>query len=268
MKIVIFSAYPLVDNLYYKKIFLKGIAERRSSLSAIVLVYSPCGIMSYLNKAISMAPFGFRDLLQKVSLSWKIDHHGSKMVPDSDNRTSLCQLSRELGIEVKKFAHLNSEVCEGFLHGFSPDIIFNLAGVYIPRNILRIPVLGVVGGHYGLLPAIRGGDTIRWSILLDVPIYVSHMFLVNTMDMGDIISLRPVFVEKGDTIQQIRFKCQIENAHGHLHVLDKLMAGNLKAKPQKEAEGSMYYRMGKRLCEKTDQILKSNRYSHYCRVKK
>jgi methionyl-tRNA formyltransferase len=124
-----------------------------------------------------------------------------------------------------------------------------------------------VGAHYADLPRIRGGDTVRWSVLLDHPLAVTHLFLAPALDMGDIVARTPVPVEKGDSIEDLRRKCRRACERGHLRVIDSIVDGTLEASPQRLEDGSTFYRMGRYLREKADRALADRAYSHYVDVK-
>ncbi|MFB0566646.1 MAG: formyltransferase family protein [Candidatus Aminicenantaceae bacterium] len=277
MKIVVVSSYPLVDNHYYKKLFLKGLVERSNKISEIVLVYGNTHPKDYyreIRRRVGLSEAFKKLRLNKGQVKQKkgkklTDKRQNYLYSDShqsnsiEHTGSLAKFAKTLGISVKKFPKLKSANCLEFLKGYSPDVIHNVSSLYIPREVLNIPKHGVIGSHYGLLPQLRGGDTIRWSILLDVPLLVCHLFLTPSLDMGDVINKETVSVHKGDSIDGLRHKCQIANTNGQLKVFDKLLDGSITRTPQIKSEGSTFYQMGRLLRKKVDRILAENLYSHY-----
>jgi methionyl-tRNA formyltransferase len=129
--------------------------------------------------------------------------------------------------------------------------------------MLALPSEGVIGGHYAALPEIRGADTVRWTILLDRPLVVSHQILAPAFDTGDIVRRAPVPVRRGDTILGLRAKCQAEHAAGCLEIVDTLASGELSREAQLPESGSYFRPMGRYLRQRTDAILATARYHHY-----
>ncbi|NIM96733.1 MAG: hypothetical protein GTO24_01220, partial [candidate division Zixibacteria bacterium] len=175
----------------------------------------------------------------------------------------LSKLAKQNQIPVRYFSKLADMDCLEFMRSCEPDVIINLSGVYVPRELLSLPKLGVLSGHYGFLPVLRGGDTIRWTIWLDLPMVVSHMFLAPELDMGDILRTSPIPVTRGDTIACIRKKCQMAVVEGHLEILDSIARGSLKRRVQRKAEGSVFFMMGRHLRKQVDKKLELGLYENY-----
>jgi folate-dependent phosphoribosylglycinamide formyltransferase PurN len=262
MRLAILSSFPLVDNHHYKKFFLRGVESRSDKLSEVVLVYSHIGLADHLREAWNR--FGFADSLRRF-------RHNRAAPSDAENGngssgdqgTKLPTLAAHAGIEVRRFDRFGTPECVRFLENFRPDVIHNFSGMYIPQAVLAASRVGVVSGHYGLLPQVRGADTVRWSILLDIQQAVSHMFLSAEMDMGDILSTEAVSVARGDDLARIRRKCQTLNGAAHLRLLDRISTGDVTWTPQRREQGTYFYPMGKRLREKVDRILREQRYACY-----
>ena len=168
-----------------------------------------------------------------------------------------------LGVEVKVVEALDDRICLELVDTLQPDLVVNVSTLFIPESFLVACGHRVVGAHYAELPRLRGGDTIRWSILLDAPIVVSHMFLRKELDLGDVLCRTQVPVARGDQIDDIRLKCQDASVAGHLAVADGVRHGTLSAEPQSAQAGSMFFRMGAYLRREVDAILHEQRYSHY-----
>ena len=260
MRILVLSAFPLLDYHAYRQEFLNHLGRHLPKLDEVALVYSHATLSAHFAEAKRLS--GNINIAQKL-----IRKVGGKKavrtVATTRAKQRLEKLAATLKIPVRRFPRLGDATCLAFIRDFRPDVIFSLAGVYVPKAVLTLPHIGVVGAHYALLPDIRGGDTIRWSILLNQPLYVCHMFLASKMDMGDILLKVPVTVERGDGISDLRAKCQDLNGKGHMDVLDQLLAGTLKTEPQLEDQGHTFYRMGEYLQHKVDRMLSEQRYNHY-----
>jgi len=231
MRVILLSCYPLVDKLDYKCKVLTGLVSRKPE--ALSLVYVNTRFIDY-----------YREFRKRYRLK-DLFYYSSKGKGNilSYRSQGVETLAEKLGVDVLMAKSFNKK-CIDYLSEFGPDIIHNLSGLYIPKAVLRIPRYGVIGGHYGALPKIRGSDTIRWTILLNHLMVVSHMFLASKLDMGDILLKMKVDVNKGDDIKTIRGKCQEKNAVGHLVIYDRISCGILKPVKQGRNEGSTFFRMG------------------------
>ena len=260
MRIAILSSLPWLDRHSYKNFFLEELAKKPwVQRSNVVLVYGRTKLSDYIKEA---RRFGITDGLKKLrSLSGPKGPRPA--VSPARKARRLTSLAAELGIASRSFDRLGTPECLAFLKAFQPDVICNLSGQYVPSRVLAIPRHGVFSGHYSLLPELRGGDTVRWSIFLDRPVFVCHMVLAPEMDMGDIVRTKRVPVIRGDRLEDIYYRCQMTSAKGHLHLLDDLEAGRITRVSQRKEQGSLFYRMGRHLKLKVDQALRENRYSHY-----
>jgi methionyl-tRNA formyltransferase len=264
MRIGILSAFPLVDGLDYKKFLLDELLKRVDNPENLTIIYSHARLADYYEVGIKR--LGLSRSLEKIRKTPSAPAPTS--APETKQKKgSLSALARNNGIPVKRFHRFKDQACTDFLEDFKPDALFNVSGQYIPKKILNSLPLGVVGGHYGLLPQMRGGDTLRWSILLDVPIWVCHMFLKPALDMGDILSKEPVPVFKGDSMAALRKRCQFQSARGFIHLYDLMSQGKIERTPQLKSEGSTFYRMGKFLRDKVDDRMAQGLYSHYAEDK-
>jgi methionyl-tRNA formyltransferase len=251
MKIAILSSLPYLDKLKYKTDFLKEIINLRY-IDDIIIVYSNSSIFSHL-KAIKNY---YKGLILSPS---KINNNFSEL----KNEINLYDLAKQNGIKVYLFDNFYNDRCVKLLNDYSPDLIHNFSIDYIPSNLVNTWRNRILGCHYAKLPEIRGSDTIRWSILLDYPIYITIFFLEKRLDMGPILFTKKVEVKKGDTIFDIRKKCQEKSKEGHIQALKLYFQNEINFKEQKLNDGRTYYRMGKHLTKMVDNILIEGRYSHY-----
>jgi methionyl-tRNA formyltransferase len=260
MRIAILSSLPWLDRHSYKNFFLEELAMKPwVQRSDVVLVYGRTKLSDYIQEA---RRFGLADGLKKLrSLSGPEGPRSA--VSQARKPKRLTSLAAELGIASRRFDRLGAPECLSFLKAFQPDVVCNLSGQYVPSRVLAIPRHGVFSGHYSLLPELRGGDTVRWSIFLDRPVFVCHMVLAPEMDMGDIVRTKRVPVTRGDRLEDIYYRCQMASAEGHLHLLDEVETGRLARVSQRKEQGSLFYRMGRHLKLKVDEALRENRYSHY-----
>jgi hypothetical protein len=271
MKVAILSAFPRIDRHAYKAYFLERLLQRPwIRPEDVILVYGNARLRDYRRE---LGRLGAGEVLRKLPglVSRRRAADSARPGPpdepadQSAGAGSVAALARRLGVRVAVFGTLSESGCLDLLREFAPDTIHNLSGAYVPRPLLALGTgpAGVVGGHYGLLPDLRGTDTVRWSIYLEVPLAVSHMALVPELDMGDILSVRPVAVRRGDTFARVYRKCQFASADGHLDVLDAVRAGSLVRTPQRRNDGSLFQRMGPFMRRKVDAKLARGEYAHY-----
>ncbi|THD76124.1 MAG: hypothetical protein E7812_16940 [Phenylobacterium sp.] len=264
MRIAVFSAFPIVDRHRYKHLVLEGLASRKVSVDDVALVYGYSDTRALLGVARRVYSFGDGFArVRKAASPRTASTMATEMSTEPIRSGRLDHAAREYGFAVAQFSRYGDSDCADFVRSFHPDVAFNLSGMYVPRSLLTLPPIGVIGGHYALLPEIRGADTIRWAILRDRPIAVSHQMLAEEYDMGDVLRREAVQVRRGDSLDDIRAACQMTHATGCLAIVDDLVAGTLIREPQKRANGSYFRRMGTHLSEKVDRLLAKERYSHY-----
>jgi methionyl-tRNA formyltransferase len=254
MKIIILSCFPLLDNHYYKNMILEGLINEKPD--ELLIVYSHVHLKDYYNE------FKKRIKDFKVLVMARVFRVSRNNISKTKRKTwKLKNIAKQNNIQVLYYKRFADRDCVECMKIFQPDIIHNLSGTYIPKKILDIPKVGVVSGHYALLPDIRGGDSIRWSILLDVPIFVTHMLLDKELDMGDILRKKKIKIDINDDLEQIKEKCQLENSKGHLELYGKFSRQEkYDQTKQKSEQGHVYYRMGKYMRDKIDLKLKNGGY--------
>jgi len=130
------------------------------------------------------------------------------------------------------------------IQALQPDLLVYAGG----RDILRAPLLatarlGCIGGHYGLLPKIRGMATVEWSLMLDVPPTVAVQRINAGIDTGDVLIQAKVPLLKGDTFMKIRERSYYITKLLLTIAAKGLMAERLAARPQERLEGTQYFRL-------------------------
>lgn len=264
MRVAVLSAFPIVDRHRYKHLVLESLASRRGVVDDVALIYGYSDPRALFGVARRMYSFG--DGLARVRKAASPSNAGAVTLDrsaESERSGRLDGAARDHGFSVAKFSRYTDSDCAGFVRTFRPDVAFNLSGMYVPSTLLTLPRIGVIGGHYALLPEIRGADTIRWAILRDRPIAVSHQMLAEEYDMGDILRREAVQVRRGDSLDDIRAACQMTHARGCVALVDEIARGALDRERQQRVAGSYFRRMGTHLCNKVDRLLSEARYSHY-----
>jgi hypothetical protein len=248
---LILSSHPLADRGAHKVDLLSGLVE--SDIDVTVL-YAGTRLRDYTRELRRRSLSDVR----RIALG-----RSSKSDGSGGGAQGLGGAARELGVRVVSFPTLRAPEALRFVGDLEPDVVLNLSALFVPPAFLEGAQDRTIGAHYAELPRLRGGDTVRWSILLDVPLLVSHQVLTNELDMGDVVARRAVEIERGDDIAAVRRKCQRASVDGHLEVAAAMGAGTLVRQPQDRAAGSTFFRMGSFLRARVDELLREGRYSHY-----
>jgi methionyl-tRNA formyltransferase len=252
MTTIVLSSHPLADRLSYKADVLRGLVERGCE---VVLLYAGTGAGAYWRELRRRNPAEVARRAGRLL--------GRKRGAGPAQRAPLREVARTIGVRVETVPALSAPSCLALVERLRPVLVHNLSSLYVPGAFLDASGHRVVGAHYAELPRLRGGDTIRWSILLGAPLMVTHFLLRRELDLGDILRWTPVPVERGDDVDRLRRKCQEASAAGHLAVAEAALAGTLEPVPQREEEGSMFFRMGAVLRGEVDTILAEGRYPLY-----
>lgn len=94
------------------------------------------------------------------------------------------------------------------IKNLNPDIIITCAfGQFIKEEILSIPKYKCVNLHASLLPKLRGGAPIHWSIINGHnETGITLMYMEKSMDSGNIIFSDKVKIEYKDTLDTLLLK--------------------------------------------------------------
>ncbi|MEK4801807.1 methionyl-tRNA formyltransferase [Oceanobacillus sp. FSL K6-0118] len=91
---------------------------------------------------------------------------------------------------------------------YEPDLIVTAAyGQILPNELLETPPFGCINVHASLLPELRGGAPIHYSIILGKQeTGITIMYMVEKLDAGDIISQVKVPIEYKDHVGTLHNK--------------------------------------------------------------
>ena len=110
-----------------------------------------------------------------------------------------------LNHNIKVFQPINIRDDYSDILELNPDIIVTCAyGQIIPKEVLDYPRLGCINVHGSLLPKLRGGAPIHWSIINgDSKTGMTVMYMDVKMDSGDIISQRETDILESDNLESL-----------------------------------------------------------------
>lgn len=235
MRIVIFSRYPGFDKLAWKENALRNLTSTGNR--PVALIYDRVGPIASLKEGLKR--YGMAGLTGKM----KRIYENQREVTEKMFSKKLKLVAKELKIPVHYVRDHNSNRCERILERLEPDLILLWGAGIIKKEILKIPKIGTLNGHYAILPKIRGMNVNEWSILLGEETGVTIHFVSPGVDLGDILYIRKFDIEKGDTLLSMRLKCQKAIGEAFPEVVREISAQKHKSIRQKKGDGKQYFIM-------------------------
>ena len=126
------------------------------------------------------------------------------------------------------------------LKELNPDIIITAAyGQLVPEKILEIPEHKCINVHGSLLPKLRGGAPIQYSILEDhKKTGITIMYMVKKLDAGDMISKVEVNILDSDNYETLHDKLSVAGRDLLNETLPKIFSGDIAPEKQDDAEAT------------------------------
>jgi methionyl-tRNA formyltransferase len=143
---------------------------------------------------------------KKKSFSEKVKNASLRDIPRYANDILISRIKRKIG---KKVQHqfgdpeiskdidyvrldtdlINTNKVEENLRSHNPDIIIHVSSNILKEQIYSIPTIGTLNLHHGVLPHIRGLDSMYWGIYYGEPNWVGATvhFIDDGIDTGDIV---------------------------------------------------------------------------------
>ncbi|MGI6392700.1 MAG: methionyl-tRNA formyltransferase [Candidatus Izemoplasmatales bacterium] len=121
-------------------------------------------------------------------------------------------------------------------------IVVAAYGQMIPREVLYYPKYKSINVHASLLPKYRGGAPMQRAIMAgEEKTGVTVMYMAPKMDSGPILAQDSLIILPEDNLETIEGKLAIKGKNLLLRTLDKLVMGEIEAKPQDEEEATYGY---------------------------
>lgn len=126
------------------------------------------------------------------------------------------------------------------LKELNPDIIVTAAyGQIVPEKILEIPKHKCINVHGSLLPKLRGGAPIQYSILEDHgKTGITIMYMVKKLDAGDMLSKVEVDILDSDNYETLHDKLSIAGRDLLNETLPKIFNGDINPEKQNDEEAT------------------------------
>ncbi len=108
------------------------------------------------------------------------------------------------GIKLIKVKTINGETAKNFLKELKPDLIFNQAHHIIKRDVIDIPLIGVLNIHGGTLPKYRGAFTSFWQLYNEEERRgICYHLLDEKLDSGPIVYQEEIPINNSDTVNKL-----------------------------------------------------------------
>jgi methionyl-tRNA formyltransferase len=161
---------------------------------------------------------------------------------------SLCDVAAVRDFPIVICMNQNSPTSVARLKQWSPDIIVFAGGNILRRPLLRVPRLGVLNAHLGLLPEIRGMSSPEWSVLNNVPAGVTIHFIDEGIDTGPVLQRYELPDPCGPSLSDLRDRLIALGVEKMAEVVGALDRGTMSAKPQVDLEkDNQFFVMHERL---------------------
>ncbi|WP_404450024.1 methionyl-tRNA formyltransferase [Sutcliffiella horikoshii] len=121
-----------------------------------------------------------------------------------------------------------------------PDLIVTAAfGQILPKPLLDAPKYGCINVHASLLPKLRGGAPIHYSIIQGhEKTGVTIMYMVEKLDAGDMLTQVEVKIEERDHVGTLHDKLSIAGSKLLSETLPRLFDEQLQATAQNHEEAT------------------------------
>lgn len=119
-----------------------------------------------------------------------------------------------------------------------PDLIVTAAfGQILPKEILEAPKFGCINVHASLLPELRGGAPIHYSIIQGKKeTGVTIMYMVEKLDAGDMLARVVVPIEERDHVGTLHDKLSASGADLLSKTIPVLLKGEILPEKQDESK--------------------------------
>lgn len=150
------------------------------------------------------------------------------------------EIAEKNNISYKKFQKINRQENIDIIRKIEPDYIFVIGlSQILPKEMIDLAKVGVVGFHPTPLPKYRGRAALVWQILLGVHDTKCTLFFIDEgMDSGDILAQEPYTISDMDYVEDVRIKLQKAIAKLADKVLCQILNGTVKPIKQNEAEAT------------------------------
>ncbi|MCG3198051.1 MAG: hypothetical protein HUU16_07780 [Candidatus Omnitrophica bacterium] len=256
MRVVVFS--PTRFSLYSRLVTHLARAEQGIEVVGIVerSIWNPARFRSELRRDGSR-------LLRKIYRKFILRDRGYQVSPNENlsalSRSvelppgNLKQLAKAWGVPHIRVSDLNDKAAEEFLGQVEPDVVAFTGGGLVRKNILKIPRIGVLNCHMGILPRYRGMDVVEWPVaeehLGEEGIGLTLHLMETGVDTGPILLQSRCDLLPGDVFETIRARLEPMMVRLMIEGLKGLRDGSIRPSPQRLEDGRQYFVMHPRILD-------------------
>jgi methionyl-tRNA formyltransferase len=148
--------------------------------------------------------------------------------------------AEKYGIPVYQPEKIRNEADLAEILALKPDLVVTAAfGQILPNELLEAPKFGCINVHASLLPELRGGAPIHYSILQGKEkTGITIMYMAEKLDAGDILTQAEVVIEEEDNVGTLHDKLSQVGSDLLAETLPKLINGELTPIKQDEAKAT------------------------------
>jgi len=164
----------------------------------------------------------------------------------SNNATlSILEICKSNEINVHFFDNINSNETAKSIEEFKPELIVLGGAPLLKKRLLKLPSIGVLNAHPGILPQARGMDVVAHSILEDIPHGITVFKLDEGMDTGSII-IKEFLVSRTAThsLQEIEAKVEALAGKAMVKAIKIIEKGTVNFVRQRRDEGNSFKAIG------------------------
>ncbi|MCP3761945.1 methionyl-tRNA formyltransferase [Domibacillus sp. A3M-37] len=124
--------------------------------------------------------------------------------------------------------------------GLKPDLVVTAAyGQLLPNELLEAPKYGCINVHASLLPELRGGAPIHYSILQGKQeTGITIMYMAEKLDAGDIIAQAAVTIDENDNTGILHDKLSVVGADLLSETIPAIITGTSSRTSQDESKAT------------------------------
>jgi len=226
-------------------------------------VGSPVGL-KYLE---TMIAHGFTPSVIILSHTEKLSKMAIQTVKARTNNRfvwkSLEALLEDTPVPVYFTANHNSDLTAKLLRTFSIEVAILGGTGIIKKKLLTIPRIGIVNVHPGILPDYRGCSAVEWALYNNEAVGVTCHFVTEEIDRGEIVSIVPVPIKRGDLYPTVRHKAYLGQAEGLIAGLKVLSRRDYRDLIRPNRGGHYYQPIPEAKLKSVKQMLVGRRYGHY-----
>lgn len=141
-------------------------------------------------------------LLMKANVVGVITRKSSKLNSDFVDLNLIC---KNQNIKYKYTENINDVQTVQFITELEPDVIYCFGfSQLLKKEIIDIPLKGVIGFHPAALPANRGRHPLIWALVLGLQETASTFFIIEAeADNGSIVSQEKIKISETETARTL-----------------------------------------------------------------